>query len=209
MIDNWVPRLKGSRAVGLGSCALLALGAAGGAGAMALTRPSVEMAPTVPTRVSHLADARGIVSVRGRVTEIYGDRFIVQDSTGRALVDAGPRAAGNVHPNDTILVQGRFDNGQLHARYLVDASGTVEEVGPPPPPFGHHGPPPPPPGGPGAPPPPPPGADAPPALGGAGAPPPPPPPAGAEAPPPPAGITSAMAPATAGGQPGIAASVKR
>ncbi len=154
---------RGQR-IGLGAGALLILGAAGGAGAMALTRPTVEMAPTVPTAIAHLGSVRGIVSVRGRVAEVYGDRFIVQDTSGRTLVDGGPHAGDFVHTAETVLVQGRFDNGQLHARYLVDGSGTVQEVGSPPPPE-HRGPPPPfggpgappPPGGPGAPPPPPPG----------------------------------------------------
>jgi hypothetical protein len=43
-----------------------------------------------------------------------------------------------------VLVQGRFDNGQLRARFLVDGSGKVTELGGPPP----HGPDAPPPHGP-------------------------------------------------------------
>ncbi|WP_217482549.1 hypothetical protein [Sphingomonas sp. CL5.1] len=195
MSMNWIPHVSRGQRIGLGAGALLVLGAAGGAGAMALTRPSIEMAPTVPTAIARLADARGVVSVRGRVTEIYGDRFIVQDATGRALVDAGPAAASSLHPADPIVVQGRFDDGQLHARYLVDASGGVQDVAPPPPPgAGAPPPPPPPPGGPGAPPPPPPPPT------GAGAPPPPPPPgsttpAPAQAPAVPAGQPPAQVPA--------------
>jgi hypothetical protein len=177
MTRNWVPRLPRKAGFGLSVGGLLVLGATGGAGAMALTRPIVEMAPTVTTPIARLAGARGIVSMRGRVAEVYGDRFVVQDGSGRMLVDAGPRAAGNLHPSEPILVQGRFDDGQLRARYLVDASGTVQEVGPPPTPPGHRGPPPPPRGGPDAPP-----------AGSPGAPPPPPPgamPPVTDAPPPP------------------------
>jgi len=175
MSIHWAPHISRGKRIGLGVGALLLLGAAGGAGAVALTRPPVEMAPTVPTAIAKLASTRGVVSVRGRVAEVYGDRFIVQDATGRTLVDAGRGNAGSLHRADPILVQGRFDEGQLHARYLVDAAGNVQEVGPPPPP-GRRGPPPP--GGPGTPPPPPPPPGA-----GAGAPPPPPPPGGPGAPP--------------------------
>ncbi|MBN9074997.1 MAG: hypothetical protein J0H84_02095 [Rhizobiales bacterium] len=207
MNNRWVPQISPGAKLGLGAAALLVLGAAGGAGAMSLTRPTVEMAPTVPTPVSRLADASGVVTVRGRVAEVYGDRFTVQDATGRALVDAGRGGDATVRAGSPIMVQGRFDNGQLHARYLVDAGGTVQEVGapPPPPPGPPPPPPPPPPGGPGAvpppPPPPPPGAGMP-AVAGEIAPPP--PPAGApprgnlQPPPPPAGQAPAPAPATNG-----------
>ena len=184
MNNRWVSQISPGAKLGLGAAALFVLGAAGGAGAMSQTRPTVEMAPTVPTPVSRLADARGIVTVRGRVAEVYGDRFTVQDATGRALVDAGQGDA-TVQTGNPILIQGRFENGQLHARYLVDAAGTVQEVGPPPPPPGGPGavppPPPPPPGGPGAVPPPPPG--------GPGVVPPPPPPPGAGVPAPAGEVT--------------------
>lgn len=149
--------------------ALLVVGLATGAGAVALTRPAVEMAPTIPTAIGKLGGTKGIVSVRGHVVETYGDRFVVADQTGRTLVDAG-RAGAELRTGSQILVQGRFENGQLRARYLVDGSNTVQEVGPGP----RHdaGPPPPPP---------------PPPHTGAGAPPPPPPPGrdGADSLPPP------------------------
>ncbi|WP_294047188.1 hypothetical protein [Sphingomonas sp.] len=187
-----VPHLSAKQRLGLGGAALLAIGVAGGAGAMSLTRPAIEMAPTVTTAVAKLPAASGIVTVRGRVAEVYGDRFIVQDQTGRVLVDAGRGDSAAMTAGSSVMVQGRYDNGQLKARFLVDGSGNVEEVGPPPP-HGrgpHPGPdgPPPPPGA-GAPPPPPPGA---------GAPPPPPPGAGvgtdAPPPPPPGAVAPGAAP---------------
>lgn len=176
-------QLNARQRLGLGGAVLLAIGAVGGAGAVSLTRPSVEMAPTVATPVTKLATSSGIVTVKGRVAEVFGDRFVVQDATGRALVNAGREGQNMVTKGSAVLVQGRYDNGQLRARFLVDAQGQVRELGPngPPPPHGGpHGP-----GGRDAPPPPPPGAGAPPPPPpGAGAPPPPPP--GADAPPPPA-----------------------
>lgn len=178
--------------LGLGAAALLAIGAAGGAGAMSLGRPAVEMAPTVATTIARLGSTQGIVTVRGRVAEVYGDRFIVQDSTGRVLVDAGSGDRNGLATGNAVLVQGRYDNGQLRARFLVDGSGNVEEVGPPqgPGPL---------PGRDGPPPPPPPGRDGPPPPPGAV---PPPPPIGADAPPPvPGGVGVAPAAAQAGATP--------
>ena len=147
--------LSGRQRVGIGAAALLAIGAAGGASAVALTRHSVEMAPTVPTAVSKLSSSSGIVTVRGRVAAVYGNRFLVEDGTGRMLVDTG-RHGATMTAGAPVLVQGRFDDGQLKARFLVDQAGEIREVGaPPPPPHGHGAPPPPPSGGPGTPPPPP------------------------------------------------------
>lgn len=183
----------------IGAALLLIAGAAGGAGAVQAARPTVEMAPTVRTPVARLTASSGIVTVKGRVAEVYGDRFVVQDGSGRALVAAGRDAQGAVKTGQPITVQGRFDDGQLRASYLVDAGGSIAAVGPAGPKPGHpdgagpHGPgrdiPPPPPGG-DAPPPPPgctpapdapraPGAVLPPRPGDVSA------PAGAVAPPPP------------------------
>ncbi|WP_271300327.1 hypothetical protein [Sphingomonas sp. CV7422] len=203
----------------LGAAALVAVGAAGGAGAVALTRPGVEMAPTVATPIARLANSNGIVTVKGRVAEVFGDRFVVQDGSGRAMIDAGRDGTAHVTRGNAVLVQGRYDEGQLRAHFLVGPSGEVNEVGPrprprgpgadapppppPPPGAGPAGTPPPPPGvGPaGSPPPPPPGAGPagtppPPAVGPAGTPPPPPPVNGA-APPAPRAGAAPVAPAPA------------
>jgi hypothetical protein len=202
MKASMIPHLPRGQRIALGGAALLAMGAAGGAGAVQLTRPSVEMAPTVPTAIAKLPASNGIVTVRGRVAGVYGTRFLVEDASGRTLVDAG-RGAGTLTTGAPVLVQGRFDDGQLRARFLADQDG-VREVGapppPPPPPAPGAGAPPPPPPGAGAPPPPPPGAGAPPPPPpGAGAPPPPPAP-GAGAPPPPPPGASAPPPPPVNGQ---------
>ncbi|WP_294262041.1 hypothetical protein [uncultured Sphingomonas sp.] len=187
---------KNSRtALGIGAAVLLGVGAAGGAGAVQATRPSVEMAPTVATPIARLSATSGVVTVKGRVAEVYGDRFVVQDTSGRAMVAAGREGRGAVGVGQPVTVQGHFDEGQLRASYIVDAGGQVAAVGPREPgpggmgPHrgpGRDGPPPPPPGcgpapagpaGPGAPPPPPPpppGVAGAPAAGPEGAPPPPP-----------------------------------
>ncbi len=172
--------------LGLGVAIGLAIGAAGGASAVSLTRPGVEMAPTVATPVARLASSSGVVTVKGRVAEVYGDRFVVQDGSGKAMVD-GARDA-NVAKGAAVQVQGRYDDGQLRASYVVDAAGKVTPVGPPPPRPGKgpdgRGPGPHGPGGPGGP-----DARGPGGPGGPGcapgAMPPPPPPADGAAPPPP------------------------
>lgn len=202
MKASMIPHLSRGQRVALGGAALLAMGAAGGAGAVQLTRPSVEMAPTVPTAIAKLPATSGIVTVRGRVAGVYGTRFLVEDASGRTLVDAG-RGAGTLTKGAPVLVQGRFDDGQLRARFLADQGG-VREVGapppPPPPPAPGAGAPPPPPGA-GAPPPPPPGAGAPPPPPpGAGAPPPPPAPGAGAPPPPPSAGAGAPPPPPVNGQ---------
>ena len=207
-----IPHLTLGQRLGLAGVALVGMGMAAGAGAVSLTRPPVEMAPTVATPVAKLAASNGTVTVRGRVAAVYGNRFVVEDDSGRALVDAGRDGAG-LRTGAPVLVQGRFDEGQLRARFLVDGQNGVREVGAPPPPRpGADAPPPPPPGGPGAPPPPP-GAGAPPPPPGAGAPPPPgagaspppgagaPPPQGAGAPPPPPGAGAPLPPPGTGAPP--------
>ena len=206
-------RLQGKAPLAAAAAILIALGAGGGAAAVSMTRPSVTMAPTIPTPIAKLSSTSGVVTAKGRVAEVFGDRFVVQDATGRAMVASNRDAMPSVGSN--VMVQGRYDDGVMHAQYLVDPNGSVVPVGPPPPPGGPRGPgaprgdgppPPPPPGGPGgpgalggpdAPPPPPPGGCAP----GAVPPPPPPPPVNGVAPqgalvpppPPPAG-TPAPAP---------------
>ena len=191
-----IPHLTIGQRLGLAGVALVGMGMAAGAGAVSLTRPAVEMAPTVPTPVAKLPASDGTVTVRGRVAAVYGNRFVVEDHSGRALVDAGRDGAG-LRTGAPVLVQGRFDEGQLRARFLVDGQNGVREVGAPPPPRpGADAPAPPPPGGPGAPPPPP-GAGAPPPPPGAGAPPPP----GAGAPPPPPGAGAPLPPPGTGAPP--------
>lgn len=148
--------------------AVLAVGAAAGAAGVQLAqrwRPQDVML-LQPVAVAKLQDGNP-AAVKGTVAEIFGNKFVLDDGSGHALVDLGPRGedADAVSKGETVTVQGMFDRGVVHADIVSHADGRSQAFGPPPPP---------PPGGPvqigaGAPPPPP------------GAPPPPP----ADAPPPP------------------------
>lgn len=173
------PIFRNNLRTGLAGVALLAAGLTGGAVVARSFEPAVEMAPMRATPIRSLTAGDSVVTVKGRVAETFGNKFVLDDGSGHALVDTGPKGddASLVSVGAPVTVQGRFDRGMMHASFLVDASGKVVALAPlAPPPHG--------PGGPGG--------------SGAGPrdrnapPPPPPPPAGAPAPAP------APAPATAG-----------
>lgn len=166
--------------LGIGAAVLLAMGVAGGAGAVSLTRPSIEMAPTVPVAIGKLAASSGIVTVKGRVVEVFGDRLVLQDASGRTMIDIGRDPGITPTVGQSLTAQGRYDDGQFRASYLVDQNGVVTAIGPAGgrPPHGPEGrdrpfrdgpPPPPPPGAPAGP------QGAPPQAGCQTPPPPPPP----------------------------------
>lgn len=131
----------------LAAAGLLAIGAAAGTVAGHALQPPIEMAPMRPVPIAALPSQTGIVTIRARVAEIYGNKFIAQDATGRALVDlgrAGDRAA-LIASGQTVGVQGRYEHGLVRASFLVDAHGQVQAIGPAggPPHHDRHGPPPP------------------------------------------------------------------
>ncbi|HXH16520.1 MAG TPA: hypothetical protein VNJ10_10365 [Sphingomonas sp.] len=130
----------------LAAAGLLAIGGAAGAVTVAATRPSVTMAPATPVAIRSL-QSDGIVTIRGTVAEVYGDKFVMADRTGRALVDLGPEGSDSalVTAGQPVTIQGRFEDGFVHASFLVGAGGKVTALGPiGRPPRGPHGP-----GGPG------------------------------------------------------------
>lgn len=125
------PKKRHAAAVALGAFAILAVGVAGGAGAMKLTRPSAELAPLTPTAISAVSED-SLISVKGKVAEIFGNKFIIQDESGRALVETGREGEGGkiVKPDEIVTVQGRFDNGFLHGSYIVHEDGKTDQLGP-------------------------------------------------------------------------------
>lgn len=126
---NPAPRRSIHRGLVVGVIAApLALGAAG----LSLAKPGqmVTLTPIEPVAVSALAPS-GATALRGEVVEIYGNKFIVQDSTGRALVETGREGEGAslVTKGEAVTVQGRFDKGFLHARAITRADGVRVVLG--------------------------------------------------------------------------------
>jgi hypothetical protein len=136
------PFHPGKRSPALFAALLVAFAVGGGVTATALQarRPAMVMLTPAPITSMHdWSDA----AVKGQVAEIFGNKFIVQDDSGRALVDTGRSGeSGNlVAKSETVTVQGRFEHGFVHAQAISHSDGRNDFVGPP-------GPPPPPPGGP-------------------------------------------------------------
>ncbi len=119
----------------------LAAGAAGGAAAMKMAGPTTEVAPMTPVSIATMP-ASSLVTIKGTVAEIYGNKFILQDDSGKTLVETGPAGASSdlIKQNEPITVQGRFDDGFVHASFLVGKDGKTQALrAPGPPPHGPFG----------------------------------------------------------------------
>lgn len=120
----------------LAAASALVVGAAGGATLVSMNAAQVAMAPTEPVAINRMEDW-SLVTVKGQVTDIFGNKFILQDQSGRALVETGPAGedATLVARNEPVTVQGRFERGFIHANYVVHADGktvALHPAGPPP-----------------------------------------------------------------------------
>jgi uncharacterized protein YdeI (BOF family) len=140
-IENQKPGrgLRGNAAAAVAGIALLALGGGVGAAVMHATRPSVTMAPATPVAIRSL-QSEGIVTIKGQVAEVFGNKFIVQDRSGRALVETGREGEDGklVAPGEPVTVQGRFDQGFVRAEFLVGSDAKVIALGPLGGPHGDH-----------------------------------------------------------------------
>lgn len=106
----------------------LAFGAVG----LSLAQNSgVTLTPVAPVTVAQLAPSAAIAA-KGEVAEIFGNKFILQDGSGRALVETGKQGEGGtlVTKGEAVTVQGRFENGFLHATLLTRADGKTVVLGP-------------------------------------------------------------------------------
>ncbi|CAM3122855.1 hypothetical protein SPAN111604_04775 [Sphingomonas antarctica] len=127
-INERLSTLSGSAKVAL-AAGLLAVGGVAGASVAHLQRPSIEMAPTTVKPIANLAGASGIVAIRGRVAENFGNNFVLADNSGRTLIAADPNAAAPA-VGSIVTVQGRVDDGRLRPSFLTDQAGVVTPVGP-------------------------------------------------------------------------------
>jgi len=135
--DTKPRRFSRRTGIALAGAALLAVGGVAGAVAVTATRPSVEMAPLAPVAIRSLTDSDTIVTLKGQTVEIFGNKFIMADASGRALVDTGRAGEDKVlvTVGQPVTVQGRFNNGYLRASFLIGVDGKVvslRPVGPPP-----------------------------------------------------------------------------
>lgn len=126
---------------GLTAAVALAVGIGGGAAAMTLLRPAPEMAPLTPIAISAMPTS-GLITIKGKVAEIYGNKFVLQDESGKSLIETGPAGEGGrlVAANEVLTIQGRVEDGFVHAGFLVRQDGTTEALRPPMPPHPHDGP---------------------------------------------------------------------
>lgn len=136
---TWCAMTARSRAlVAAGAAAaLLASGIAGGAAGAVMLRsaPATFQAGLAATPIAQLSSG-GPVALDGKVVEIFGSKFVIDDGTARALVETGRAGEGGdlVAAGEPVTVQGRFEKGFLHASALRHADGDVDELAPPPPP---------------------------------------------------------------------------
>lgn len=105
-----------------------------GAGATAVAQRSnrVTLVALAPAPISAMNN-RSPVAVKGQVAEVFGNKFVIEDEGGRALVETGPQGEGTalVAKAETVTVQGRFDHGFIHAVAIQHADGHNDLVGPP------------------------------------------------------------------------------
>jgi hypothetical protein len=140
MFESSTPAARRAK-FSLAAVGLLVVGGVAGGAISQEIRPPIELAPTHVIAIRNLTTAQGIVTIRGRVAESFGNRWVVDDGTGRTLIDSGPHSDNSalVPLGAIVSVQGRFDQGAFRPSFLVDASGTVTPLGPPPGPHGQIG----------------------------------------------------------------------
>jgi uncharacterized protein YdeI (BOF family) len=73
------------------------------------------------------------ITVSGEVKSIVGNQFILEDSTGQIIVDAGPRWWHSIALNqgESITVTGEMDGDELDAFSITRSNGAVLEIRPP------------------------------------------------------------------------------
>lgn len=75
-------------------------------------------------------DPEGGLSIEGRVTDVFGNKFVLEDETGRVLVETGPDwfHTVTVEPGETLTVVGEPDGNGFAAFSIVRQDGSRIEV---------------------------------------------------------------------------------
>jgi len=117
---------------GVVAAGLLAVGLVAGASAAIIGAPRDNVTLMQPTNISTLTPYSA-VAVKGKVVEIFGNKFVLEDGSGRALVETGRAGEGGklVASGETLAVQGHFDDGFIHGELLVHADGKAQSLRPP------------------------------------------------------------------------------
>lgn len=127
----FTPPKSGRRRLVAAAALIGAFAVGGGVTAVALQgrQPALVMLTPAPIAAMHDWSA---VAVKGQVAEIFGNKFIIQDESGRALVETGPRGDRSqlVAKSETVTVQGRFERGFIHAQAISHGDGRNDLVGP-------------------------------------------------------------------------------
>ncbi len=93
------------------------------------------------TRIRDLPASKTGITISGRVVgfgEADENEWIIEDSSGRVRVDAGPRRWRNINlsEGETITVVGEMDDGEFDAFSITKSNGSIIEIrspqGPPP-----------------------------------------------------------------------------
>ena len=139
---RFTPFRPGRQGVALAAALVVAFAIGGGVTAAALQARRPALVMLTPGPIGSMPDWSE-VAVKGQVAEVFGNKFIVQDDSGRALVDTGPSGESGklVAKSEMVTVQGRFDHGFIHAQAISHPDGRSDFVGPPgpPPPGGPRG----------------------------------------------------------------------
>ena len=113
----------------LAAVGLIGLGAITGSAANRMAGPRVEMAPAVLTPIHGLTAGDDAVTIKGQIVEVFGDRFVLTDGTGRALVELGHQhGAASPAVGQLVTVQGHFDRSAVRASFIIGADGKVISV---------------------------------------------------------------------------------
>ena len=129
------PRAPFRRRALAGAALLGAFVLGGGTVGAALHHQRPTFVALTPAPIDAMRDGAA-VAVKGEVAELFGKDFVLQDGSGRALVDLGPEGEGGglVGKAETVTVQGRFERGIVHAMAIQHADGHTDALGPPGPP---------------------------------------------------------------------------
>ena len=78
----------------------------------------------------------GGITIKGKVAELFGDKFILEDSSGRILIQTGPAGPRSiaVKAGETVSVVGMPRDKTFDARQILRENGEVVFAAPQPPP---------------------------------------------------------------------------